>query len=142
MTSKKKFAVLLLLALLIFTCFSTIAFAASSDYSFVMYNRVVDGSSQGIYHTLDQGNVYISGLHYEISTDPWAVNNGYNSIYYALVRERFGPDYKCGSASFEIYEHPSGLIGVADMDSSNYYLEIFKIEDDGHNIMGSGEIYN
>ena len=86
MTSKKKFAVLLLLALLIFTCFSTIAFAASSDYSFVMYNRVVDGSSQGIYHTLDQGNVYISGLHYEISTDPWAVNNGYNSIYYALVR--------------------------------------------------------
>ena len=42
----------------------------------------------------------------------------------------------------DYYTNPSGKIGTADEKSSKYYLQIYKVEDDGHNIKGSGTIYN
>lgn len=47
-----------------------------------------------------------------------------------------------GGIECDYYTNPSGKIGTADEKSSKYYLQIYKVEDDGHNIKGSGTIYN
>lgn len=33
-------------------------------------------------------------------------------------------------------------IGTADVKSSRYYLQIYKLDDDGYNITGDGAVYN
>lgn len=48
--------------------FATMTFAGSSNYRFT-HHRVVDGSDNGTYHSLDKGTVYIDGGHYEYLTD-------------------------------------------------------------------------
>lgn len=48
----------------------------------------------------------------------------------------------CGSIKTTIDNSPSGKIGTADKKSSKYYLQIFKVEDDGHNIQGKGTLSN
>lgn len=121
--------------------FATMTFAGSSNYSFTLDHRVVDGSDNGTYHSLDKGTAYIDGGHYEYLTDKGALST-YNNITYVLYRSRFGPDKSCGSIECDYYTNPSGKIGTADEKSSKYYLQIYKVEDDGHNIKGSGTIYN
>lgn len=121
-------------------CFTTVH-AASSDYSFEMNYRLVDGSDLGNYHSLDEGDVYIKG---EVKVIDYAPGASFkNTLYYALIRKRLGPDKNCGSVSYSNYEDPDEeLLGTADISSGNYYLQIFKVNDDGYDIAGSGKIYN
>ncbi len=138
-TIQKVLAVVVVVAVTFFS-FGAPSLAASSLYSFTMNYRVVDGKSNGEFHTLNKGTVYIDGSHVVYSHDPGATS--YNDIYYCLIRDRLGPNVKCGSVSFPYSKSPSGKLGTADKDSSKYYLQIFKIEDDGHNMRGAGTIYN
>ncbi|WP_176762238.1 hypothetical protein [Eubacterium oxidoreducens] len=115
--------------------------AASSSYSYTMNYRLVDGSKNKQYYTLNGGRIYISGSHHEYSTDKGALKT-YNNIYYALYRKRAGADYYCGKIICSIKDSPSGIIGIGDKTSSKYYLQIYKVEDDGHNIKGSGRLKN
>lgn len=124
-----------------FFAFGTMTFASSSSYEFTMNYRVVDGKENDTYHSLNKGDVYISGSHYEYSTDKGAVSSHYD-IHYVLLRDRFGPDLNCGSITCTYNENPSGKIGKADKKSSKYYIQVYKVEDDGHNIKGSGTVYN
>lgn len=115
---------------------------AYSSYSFTLDNRVVDGSTTGSYHVLDTGAAYISGSHYVYSTDSNKLSTQ-NTLYYSLVREVTGPDVVYGTVSYSAGQSPNGeRIGTADVKSGRYYLQIFKLEDDGYNIKGSGAIYN
>ena len=134
---------LLAVATVVATIFSfgVPSFAASSSYHFELNYRIVDGKDNGQFHTLNKGTVYIKGEHFDYNYDPGALKNPYD-VSYSLLRDRFGPDAKCGTATFDHFEDPSGKLGVADKDSSKYYLQVWKGEDDGYNMRGSGEIYN
>lgn len=121
--------------------FTAMTFAGTGSYSFTMNNMVVDGSKNNIYYSLDKGAVYISGTHWECSTDQGALDT-YNPITYVLLRKRVGPDKGCGSIKCSLFSDPSGQLGTADTNSSDYYLQVYKVEDDGHNIEGNGTIYN
>ena len=138
-TKQNIFAVLTVIAIV--SLFSIFSYAKSSNYSFNMKYRVVDGKENKEFHSLNKGTVYITGEHYEYSADQGATTNNYD-IYYALIRSRLWFDKKCGSVCFSIDEDPSGKLGTADKTSEKYYLQIYKVEDDGHNIKGSGTISN
>jgi len=152
---KKKFLCLITIGLFIF--FDTVCILNAIgavrknryDYEFIMNNSVVDGNRNGRYFYLDKGDVYISGTHYLLSTDDWGESNGFNSVSYVLCMSKFGPDKKIGSVSAKVDPDsqwhytdygPEGCLGYAEKSSSKYYLYIYKL-DDGHNIAGSGVIY-
>ena len=141
---KKKLQCTLAIASILasFGAVSTVAHAASnsSSYEFTMNHRIVDGKANNSYHTLSAGAVYINGVHYEYDAGVNPV--GPNDIHYALLRDRVGPDVNCGSITCSNYIYPSGRLGTADKASSKYYLQIFKVEDDGRDVRGSGTIYN
>lgn len=134
--------ILAMLTVLVVTLsFVQITYAASSSYSFTMNYRLADGKDNGQYHTLDKGNVDIDGTLIETSTDQGALKT-YNDVCYVLFRDCLGPDKECGKMVCKNLQNPSGRIGLADQKSSKYYLQVYKVEDDGHNIAGSGTLYN
>ena len=94
-----------------------------------------------VYIQVKKGNVDIDGTLIETSTDQGALKT-YNDVYYVLFRDCLGPDKECGKMVCKKLQNPSGRIGLADQKSSKYYLQVYKVEDDGHNIAGSGTLYN
>lgn len=137
----KQNALAVLLVSCLFLSFGVTTYAATSYYGFELNYRVVDGKENGEYHTLNAGTVYISGTHEVYSVDAGVIT-GTAPLYYVLLKDQVGPDVNCGSIQCSISESPSGVLGTADKDSSKYYLQVYKVEDDGYNITGSGKIYN
>lgn len=132
-----------ILFLLLITCFPV--FAKSNNWSFVMKQRLVDGSSNGQYYNLSKGKVKISGsVSSTKQKNPYGGNKP-NPLYMALYNERFGPDEYCGQiviknpTKYSITKREIGSTTVADDD---YYLEIYKGEKDYWTTTGSGRIFN
>lgn len=129
-----------------FICFMMLlpsfALAASSKYSFTMNYRVVDGSANGIYHSLSKGKAYIEGMQRVASKDKGHVPKPYTvnyTLYNKTSGNKFGNVAKTppDSGSNAVAGSYSGLGG-----GTKYYLLIWKTEDDGFNITGDGSVYN
>lgn len=111
-----------------------LVYAASSSYSFTMVYRVVDGCANDEFHYLDAGTVKISG-----STS----SGSSQDIYYELWRERFGPDKSFGTINGGINQSFTETFpDDADIDSSNYCLEMNRASTDPYTVTGSGTVYN
>ncbi|MCC2373331.1 hypothetical protein LKM03_14465 [Bacillus paranthracis] len=104
-----------------------------------MDHRVVDGSKNKQFHTLSKGSVYINGSAYVYSTDGGAV--GPYDVNYTLYRSAWGSDPSYGTVNGGINKSFSGAYNV-DKNSNEYYLFIWKTNDDGQNIRGTGKISN
>ncbi|WP_242246543.1 hypothetical protein [Bacillus cereus group sp. BfR-BA-01523] len=126
-------------ALTLMTCFAIPTLAASSSYSFKMDYRVVDGSKNKQFHTLSKGSVYINGSAYVYSTDGGAM--GPYDVKYTLYRSAWGSDPSYGTVNGGINKSFSGAYSV-DTNSNEYYLFIWKTNDDGQNVKGNGKISN
>ncbi len=122
--------------------FSIPVFASSSSYNFSMNYRNVNGKENGQFHQLTKGvPVKIYGSTTIVnSSDPSFPKY---DIYYSLVRDVFGFDKKYGSVNGGVGRSFSGTFsGKPDVTSGDYYLIIWKTEDDGHDVEGDGTIYN
>ena len=92
---KQSICVFLIISLmLLITC--TTVYAASSQYEFVMKQRLVSGKDNGMYHNLSKGTVYIKGTQKNVRIDGQATLQP-NNVYYSLLRDKVGPDKKCGT---------------------------------------------
>ena len=91
---KSKIYTILLFSLL-FTIMSIPAFAATSKFDFTMKHRVVNGKTNGEYHTLSGGKrPTISGSMYQTGG---TTNTGTNEIFVELVNKTSGNSF--GSVS-------------------------------------------
>lgn len=121
--------------------------AASTGYSFTMDNRVVDGSVTGKYHKLSSGSAYLTGSQYIYSTD-----KGYskqpNPIGYELrnktTRNSFGSFSKAVPSRSSAYPTKISKTKFSKTvgGGTNYYLIIWKSDNDGNNVKGSGTVSN
>ncbi len=109
--------------------------AASSSYSFTMGHRVVDGCANGQFHPLSVGTGHISG-----ST---SAPGSSLSVSYELEREVWGFNPSYGVVNGGINTSFSGTFPTAiDVTSSDYCLVIYRGNDDGITVNGSGTLYN
>lgn len=118
-------------------------FAATNYFSFTMNNRYVDGDSNGEYHVLRAGNVYIKGT--VVSTKQKNGSTKPNPLFVGLYRSKTGPDSFCGeiklgnSSTINIAERK---LGDADKTSGKYYLIAYKVEVDHWTTKANGKVYN
>lgn len=138
---KQSICVFLIISLmLLITC--TTVYAASSQYEFVMKQRLVSGKDNGMYHNLSKGTVYIKGTQKNVRIDGQATLQP-NNVYYSLLRDKVGPDKKCGTINVKGTDTSiSKKLGVADTKSNKYYLQIYKAEVDKWKTTGEGKVYN
>lgn len=114
--------------------------ANSSSFVWDMTNRYVNGYDNGEIHAMTSGTMSISGSMYIYSSLPGAT--GPLPVTIKVYRDAFGPDPLAGS----IIKTPikgqtvsySGNLGTEP--TGDYYLEISKTEDDGHDTKGSGTL--
>ena len=119
--------------------FATSASAASSNYSFRMELRVVNGAANGQFHQLGIGNASLSGTQ-TLTRTPVGVPVP-DAIQYEL-RLRSGNSstvigsFNGGNSSGYV----SGNLGRTTVASSSYYLIIFRGTNDGWHVTGSGRV--
>ncbi|MBA3925998.1 hypothetical protein [Listeria rustica] len=138
--------VLILLFVSIFSL-PLIVKAASTGYSFTMDKRVVDGSVTGKYHKLSKGNAYLTGSQYIYSADK-GYSKKANAIGYELrnktTRNSFGSFSKALSSRSSTYPTKISKTRFSKTvgGGTQYYLIMWKNDDDGNNVKGSGTVSN
>lgn len=130
----------LFIAVMMVVLFSAPVFAYSSGYAFTMQLRAVDGSENGQYHSLGASNAHISGKAYVYDSAPGSL--GPYDIYYTLHKEVIGVDPNYGTINGGINGSFSGIFPNNGGASDKYYLFIWKVEDDGNDVYGSGGVSN
>lgn len=138
-----KAKILSLVFILMFTMVMAIpTLAASNSYSYTMNFRVVDGSANGKFFNLSQGDAWIEGYQRQYSSDPGAV--GPNTIHYQLYNKTSGNSFgdvtsfaPTDGSNRSFSGKYTGLGG-----GTSYYLFIWKAADDGRNVDGVGTVSN
>lgn len=119
-------------------------FASSSNFSFVMKHRVVDGSKNGEYHSLNGGTYpTLSGEMYQDGGFLYN-NNLRNNVYVELRNKTSGNSFGAvnlgrptlDGSSVDFSETFSKKTG----GGSKYYLIVYRIADDGRVMRGSGTL--
>ena len=133
-----------LLIAIIFSFTLITAYAASSNFSFTMYTngRVIDGSANGVYHTLGSGTPRISGT---LTTTGVQQNLSYsNTLYIQLYSKSTGKSY--GRVTVKPSTSYYGVASISGSYSSvpagSYYLYIYRAESDGLSYQGNGTLSN
>lgn len=139
----KRLIFTIMTASFLFTVMSMPALAKSSMFDFTMKNRLVDGSKNGIYHSLTGGTYpTLEGDIYQ--TGGAIVNAGRNTIYAELrnktSKNSFGevilgrPDDKGKKVSF------SRKFSKKTGGGNKYYLIFYRTESDGRIMSGEGTL--
>ena len=138
---KSKIYTILLFSLLV-TIMSIPAFAATSKFDFTMKHRVVNGKTNGEYHTLSGGKrPTISGSMYQTGG---TTNTGTNEIFVELVNKTSGNSF--GSVSLGKPNKNGSKKSFSETFSkktgggTKYYLIFYRVESDGRTISGDGSI--
>ncbi|MFZ3579653.1 hypothetical protein, partial [Virgibacillus sp. DJP39] len=130
------------IAVILIMSMSLPALAATNYYDFSLNYRVVNGKDNGEFHSLQSGTAHIDGSMYISSSAEGAV--GPNNVKYTLYKDEWGFDPTFGTVDGGTPRgystNFSGSYSGLESSSSKYYLLIYKVEDDGHNIQGSGEL--
>ena len=118
-------------------------YAASSGWSFSMDwdGRYVNGSNNGVYHTLNQGGVQITGTVSNTYSRPGAL--GPYKLYFELLNKTSGNSF----GRVTVTPTANGTKNFSGTFSSvgggtKYYLVIYRTESDGRKITGSGTLKN
>jgi hypothetical protein len=123
--------------------FAAPAMANTFNYSWTMNFRSVNGKDNGVFYSMTTGQGYLSG---NLSTNSKDIPNPpgpflvhfevrRNSLFVdPLICERTVQPNSTGSASFSL----SSCGG--QWSSGNYYIVVYKVEDDGWNMSGTGTI--
>ncbi|WP_079707688.1 hypothetical protein [Paraliobacillus ryukyuensis] len=117
--------------------FALPAFASSSAYSFTMEFRVVNGKNNGIYHSLSSGSPTISGSTSVVSSKPGAFDP--YDIKYTLYKDNFFGDTGYGTVNGGVDKYFTGTFDEVD-GGDDYYLLIWRTNDDGNIVEGSGTV--
>lgn len=134
---KQKLSIFLILVLLL-SVTSINVLAASSRYSFDMKWRVVDGKDNKEFHKLDSGNAYIDGSHRIYHSEyPQARKE---NLHYTLIKNNWGFDK--GIGTIEVKPNTSFSRNFGKIDSGEYYLQVWKTNNDYHHTKGSGTLSN
>lgn len=136
----KLFSLFIGLTFMLLFIMPTFAYSNSYDYSFTMNYRVVDGSANGQFYSLNSGKAKIEGYTKIIDSVTGAL--GPYDINYTLYKSVFGPDPSYGTINGGIDTSFSGTFSGTITKSDKYYLLIWKVEDDGHDVRGAGKLYN
>lgn len=109
--------------------------AASSNYSFTMSRRVVDGCDNNQFHTLDSGTAKLSGnTSAGISTI---------DVKYELKRDVFGRNPSYGSVNGGVNQSFSNLSFPRSVSSDNNFCIIaYRNGYDVYTVTGSGTLHN
>lgn len=140
---KRKIFTTIIIAALLFTM-SVPTFAKSSKFGFTLSNRVVDGSENGKYHSLD-GGTYASISGSMVQTGGATETDLKNTIYAELRNKTSGNSFGVVTLG-----KPSGGImrttfsGTFDErktgGGTKYYLIIYRGESDGRTMSGEGTL--
>lgn len=120
-------------------------YAASSSFWFEMNTngRVINGSDNGAYHSLDKGVVSISGT--ATTNASQNLNGNSNTVYVQLLNKTSGNSFGTvtfkPSASLGDKVHFSGTYSSVG-GGSKYYLMIYRNQSDGLGFTGSGTLKN
>jgi hypothetical protein len=123
--------------------------ANSSDYSWLAYSDygyVIDGSVNGVYHTLTVGSLTNSGSLWVTRTNPNPINPP-TPFYIRVKKSVFGIDPTiCTTSAIT----PSIMVGqqynvsyslnCGSISSGTYYLYIWRNSIDGREVKGSGTL--
>lgn len=115
--------------------------ANNSFYNWTMYNRVVNGSSNGQFHQMTAGNLTNQGQVWVISTDPGHLSSPY-AVHIDVYKDDFVDSKICGT-NLVPYTNGQGKSysqNCGSISSGSYYLIIWKTEDDGWNESGQGNL--
>ena len=118
-------------------------YAASSigSWEFDMQYTLVDGNKNKEYHELDEGEMSLSGGVYAYSKDTLRSTKP-NKIYFAVRESRSGIDRSVGTTSVIpslVLDKKVTVKGAwGEQKAGKYYLQIYKLDDDGWNIKGAG----
>lgn len=122
------------------------AASKSSDWSFVMDYRLVDGYDNGEIHNLKKGTMSLSGSFCVYSKDDSAVESPYR-VYFSVrkikdwgVDDFIGETSKTPSETLHEDVEVEGAFG--EQEEGQYYLQIYTANDDGWNTAGSGTLSN
>ena len=119
-------------------------FASSSNFSFIMKHRVVDGSKNGEYHSFNGGTFpTLSGEMYQDGGFLYN-NNLRNNVYVELRNKTSGNSFgevnlgrpTLDGSSVDFSETFSKKTG----GGSKYYLIVYRIADDGRVMRGFGTL--
>lgn len=126
---------------LLFVVTAVPALAASGNYGFTMSLRVVDGSENGQFYTLNKGSATIKGTHAVVSSLPGAL--GPNPINYQLYNKTSGNSFGIVKATPLANGERTTVSGTYTGlgGGTSYYLYIWRT-DDGRTVNGSGTISN
>lgn len=120
------------------------SYAASSNFSFTMYTngRVIDGSANGVYHSLRSGTPSISGT---LTTTGIQQNVSYsNTLYIQLYSKSTGKSY--GNVTVKPSTRYNGVASISGsysrVPAGSYYLYIYRVESDGLSYQGRGTLSN
>lgn len=123
--------------------FTPVYAASSSNWDFTMDYRVVDGDANGKYHNLKKGDMSLSGSIYAYSKDAGAVEKPYK-VYISIYESKTGVDRSVGKTSKTPSSQLNSPVKISgswgEQNAGKYYLIVYKSEDDGWNIKGSGTI--
>lgn len=102
----------------------------------------VNGKSNGSLHSMTAGNMTLSGDIWPVNQDPGAAASP-NTVYIVVYQDVTGTDRNVGSTS--ILPNSNGSLAsfsknFSNQVAGNYYLFIYKVNDDGWNIKGSGSL--
>jgi hypothetical protein len=118
------------------------AIANSASYAFTMDLRYVNGSVNGVFHTLSGGYLRNSGYIWIYSKDGGASSDP-NSVTIE-VWDTDGIDNKVCSLTVKPYAtvglKKSYAKGCQSIDPDEYYIVAWKVEDDGNNIKDTGTL--
>lgn len=138
--------VLLLLAMFVM---ATPALANSSSYSWLAYSDygyVIDGSVNGVFHTMTAGTLTNSGSLWVTRTNPNPINPP-TPFYISVKKSVVGPDPTiCTTGAVT----PSVMVGsqyavsyskgCGTISAGTYYLYIWRNAIDGREVKGSGTL--
>lgn len=137
-------SIFLILAMLIM---ATPALANTSSWYFLAYDYglVIDGSVNGVYHTMTAGNLTNSGSLWVTRTLPNPLSPA--PFYFRVKKSQIGPDPTiCTSGAVT----PSVMVGsqykvsfsknCGTISAGTYYLYIWRNYTDGREVQGSGTL--
>lgn len=118
-------------------------FAKSNSFQFTMANRVVDGSLNGTYHSLD-GGTYPSISGSMRQSGGTTSTSQRNTIYVELRNKTSGNSFGSVTLGKPTLDGKatsfSGTFSKKTGGGSKYYLIVYRIESDGRTMAGSGTL--
>ncbi|TCS83093.1 hypothetical protein [Tepidibacillus fermentans] len=117
--------------------------ANTSYWSLTLDYRIVDGDKNSVYHDLTSGTMTISGNIY-----PYSLDGGHNPspapVTFSVYKSVFGFDPFAGSTTVTPYSTLNSSkyfnANLGSETAGKYYLQVYKVEDDGWNEKGSGTL--